>query len=153
MSTELTKKQQKAQAFRAKQKAKKGGRGEVDIQDVPEADLDVDGDDVVSEKTVKREEKAEGRKRKREDGQSGDASGAGPSTAAGAVDAKAEDGADSKAKAKSKGKGKKSAWDDDEADGEGGEAGKAGKKTKKDVKQRFILFIGKLSLPCIWLRS
>ncbi|ORX40126.1 hypothetical protein BD324DRAFT_679179 [Kockovaella imperatae] len=125
MSSHLSRKQQKSQAFKAKQKAKK--RGETIPEDVPEQDLieDVDevvdevvGDDVVDEP--------------------------GSSTGTGVVKGKGkalptETDGPIKEKVSAGGKGKKkakTAWDEDE-DGEQ-------VKTKKDIKQRFILFIGNL---------
>lgn len=115
MSTTLTKKQQKALAFRSKQKAKRSGKEEVVPQDVPEQDpIEDDGADEVDQPVVAESSK----KRKRE-----------------------EEAPGNKAGAKVKGKGKaKNAWDD-EAEGE---EGKIGKKSKKEIKQRFILFVGEL---------
>ncbi|GFZ45248.1 hypothetical protein JCM24511_02974 [Saitozyma sp. JCM 24511] len=117
MSAPLTKKQQKALAFRSKQKAKKADLPEPDA--VPEEDIDDAGDVidavVVSKSSAPAEaSSSKDRKRKRDEGE------------AEAVP--------------KKGKGKKTAWDDDE-EGEG-EEGK--KKSKKEVKQRFILFVGNL---------
>lgn len=123
MSAPLTKKQQKALAFRSKQKAKKADLPEPDA--VPEEDIDDAGDVidavVVSKSSAPAEaSSSKDRKRKRDEGE------------AEAVP--------------KKGKGKKTAWDDDE-EGEG-EEGK--KKSKKEVKQRFILFVGEWisSLAC-----
>ena len=113
----LTKKQQKAAAFKNKQKSKRRGDGEVEQPDVPEQDLlDDDGEEV--EKVVVKKEKA-----KKE-----------------VVKDVEEGGAEESEK--KKGKRKKTAWDDDEEEEEGE---KVAKKSKKDIKQRFILFVGKSS--------
>lgn len=59
MSATLSKKQQKALSFRAKQKAKKE-----DVQDVPEADLEEEEEEAIA--PVPETIKESGRKRKRE---------------------------------------------------------------------------------------
>lgn len=64
MSTALTKKQQKAQAFRSKQKSKKGGKEDVIPQDVPEQDLIEGQDETVEDEAVIAEPS---NKRKREE--------------------------------------------------------------------------------------
>ncbi|ORY28487.1 hypothetical protein BCR39DRAFT_482486 [Naematelia encephala] len=115
MSTTLTKKQQKAQAFRAKQRAKKSGKGETEQDEVPEVDLLEDDVPAETEATIAESSSSSSKKRKRE----------------------GEEEKEPKASA-GKGKGKKTAWDDEEQDGD------AAKKTKKDIKQRFILFVGNL---------
>ena len=122
MAEGLTKKQQKAAAFKNKQKSIRRGDGEVEQPDVPEQDLlDDDGEEV--EKVVEKKEKA-----KKE-----------------VVKDVEEGGAEESEK--KKGKRKKTAWDDDEEEEEGE---KVAKKSKKDIKQRFILFVGKCSpfKPC-----
>lgn len=123
MSAALTKKQQKALAFKSKQKAKRRGEGDGQVEDVPEQDLLADDE----EPTVTASEKAE----------------------AEAKPAASEQKADKNVhlregeSEKKKGKRKKTAWDDEEEDdAEDGE--KASKKSKKDVQQRFILFVGNL---------
>lgn len=123
MSTALTKKQQKALAFRSKQKAKRSGKEDIEPQDVPEQDpieddadiaeaagVDVDGPGVAESS----------KKRKRED-----------------------DKSEAKVDVKGKGKGKaRNAWEEEEG-GDGEKAGKKSKKEiKKEIKQRFILFVG-----------
>lgn len=119
----LTKKQQKAQAFRSKQKAKKSGRAlpeDVPESDIPDEDIGEDGGVIA--------EASSSKKRKRGDAEAGDGEG---------KEGKPEDltgGAKGKAKSIGKGKGK---WEED-----GEEDGKATKKSKKEIKQRFILFIG-----------
>lgn len=114
MSAALSKKQQKALAFRNKQKAKK--RGGEEPEDLPEADLIDEEEPVVAEKT---KPAAEGKKRKREED-------------------KGEKSEEAEAdKADKKGKGKK-----EKAAAEGEEDDEDKKKSKKDIKQRFILFIG-----------
>lgn len=113
----LSKKQQKALAFRAKQKQK--AKGLPEPEDVPENDLVDDNDDAAEASTdskAKPSKAAEGKKRKRDDDTEAAADG---------EDDTAKDGK----KAAKKGK---TAWDDEEEK----------KKTKKDIKQRFILFIG-----------
>jgi len=120
MAEALTKKQQKALAFKNKQKSKRRGDGELEQPDVPEQDLLNDDDEEVPEKVVEKKEKA-----KKE-----------------VVKDTEEGGAEESEK--KKGKRKKTAWDDDEEEEEGE---KVAKKSKKDIKQRFILFVGKLSSP------
>lgn len=124
MAEGLTKKQQKALAFKSKQKSKRRGDGEVEQEDVPERDLlDDEGNEVPAE-----EAKAEVKKSKKDKEP--------------VVDAAEES-------EKKKGKRKKTAWDDEE-EGEA-EAEKPAKKSKKDVQQRFILFVGKLECPDLGL--
>ncbi|ODO05231.1 nucleolar protein 6 [Cryptococcus wingfieldii CBS 7118] len=126
MSTTLTKKQQKALAFRSKQKAKKSGT-EVP-EDLPEQDLDDNDENEQPEVVVKANEKEKSAgKRKRDDEEEKEPSA---------------DDEDTTTKPEDKGKGKetkkrKTAWDEEEE----------GKKNKgrKDAKQRFILFIGNLT--------
>jgi len=123
MSATLSKKQQKAAAFRAKQKAKK--RGIEEPEDVPEADLDENNDEdaTIAEKssaTKGADDKEKGKKRKREDDEE-------------AGDEEEGEGKDKKGNKKGKGKDK---------DGE------EEKKSKKDIKQRFILFIGAFVDAC-----
>ena len=117
MAEALTKKQQKALAFKNKQKSKRRGDGELEQPDVPEQDLLNDDDEEVSEKVVEKKEKA-----KKE------------------VTKDVEEGGAEESE-KKKGKRKKTAWDDDEEEEEGE---KVAKKSKKDIKQRFILFVGEL---------
>lgn len=117
MAEALTKKQQKALAFKTKQKSKRRGDGEIEQPDVPEQDLLDDDEEVVVEKVVEKKEKA-----KKEATKDVEEAGAEESE-------------------KKKGKRKKTAWDDDEEEEEGE---KVAKKSKKDIKQRFILFVGKL---------
>jgi nucleolar protein 6 len=127
MSAPLTKKQQKALAFRSKQKAKKADLPEPDA--VPEEDID-DADEVVdavvvSHSSATAEASSSGDKKRKRDGGEAEA-------------------------APKKGKVKKTAWDDDEeGEEEEGEEGK--KKSKKEVKQRFILFVGEwiVLLACL----
>jgi hypothetical protein len=119
MAEALTKKQQKALAFKNKQKSKRRGDGELEQPDVPEQDLLNDDDEEVPEKVVEKE------KTKKE-----------------VVKDSEEGGAEESEK--KKGKRKKTAWDDDEEEEEGD---KVAKKSKKDIKQRFILFVGKLPSP------
>jgi nucleolar protein 6 len=121
MAEALTKKQQKALAFKTKQKSKRRGDGEVEQPDVPEQDL-LDDDEEVPEKAVEKKEKP-----KKEVAKDVEEAGAEESE-------------------KKKGKRKKTAWDDDEEE----EGDKVAKKSKKDIKQRFILFVGKL--PCAIVR-
>lgn len=116
MAEALTKKQQKALAFKNKQKSKRRGDGELEQPDVPEQDL-LDDDEEVPEKVVEKKEKA-----KKE------------------VTKDVEEGGAEESE-KKKGKRKKTAWDDDEEEEEGE---KVAKKSKKDIKQRFILFVGEL---------
>lgn len=120
----LSKKQQKAAAFRAKHKAKVDA-----IPDVPEADVDL----AAEEEAVAPEPEGK-RKRKRE----------GDEDVEGEVKAKEEAKGKGKAKGK-KGEGnKKKDGDADEEDGvEEGDDEKP--KKSKDTKQRFILFIGESS--------
>ncbi|KAK8858533.1 hypothetical protein IAR55_002760 [Kwoniella newhampshirensis] len=122
----LTKKQQKALAFRSKQKAKKAG-GEAP-PDLPEED-EVAQDDEEDHKTVSLSTK--GRSKKEDDGQ-----GNGDDIEGSEV---VEDGTKASEGSKDKGKKRKTAWDEDE---EG--AAEKGKKGRKDAKQRFILFVGNL---------
>lgn len=129
----MTKKQQKALAFRAKQKGKKSGKQEVVPEDVPEQDLvdDNEVEDVAEVPAV-----AEASKK----GKSTDANKGKPSTAA--AEGSSTDVKEAKT-AQAKGKGKaKNAWDEGE-DAEGD--AEDGKKSKKEIKQRFILFVGKLA--------
>jgi len=116
MAEALTKKQQKALAFKNKQKSKRRGDGELEQPDVPEQDLLNDDDEEVSEKVEKKE------KAKKEVAKDVEEGGAEESE-------------------KKRGKRKKTAWDDDEEEEEGE---KVAKKSKKDIKQRFILFVGEL---------
>jgi type IV secretory pathway VirB10-like protein len=117
MAEALTKKQQKALAFKNKQKSKRRGDGELEQPDVPEQDLLNDDDEEVPEKVVEKKEKA-----KKE------------------VTKDVEEGGAEESE-KKKGKRKKTAWDDEEEEEEGE---KVAKKSKKDIKQRFILFVGEL---------
>jgi len=64
MSTRLTKKQQKALTFRAKQKAKRSGRAEAEQEDVPEQDLE---EDEVVDAVVVAEGSGKKRRRHEED--------------------------------------------------------------------------------------
>ena len=128
MSTALTKKQQKAQAFRAKQKAKKSGKEDVIPADIPEQDP-IDDEDVPDKDDATIAESSKTRKREEAEG----AEMGGSTTAA-------------------KGKGKaKTAWDDEDG------LGQPVKKSKKEIKQRFILFVGEYffsDLPasrCRWM--
>ncbi|WVN86497.1 uncharacterized protein L203_101661 [Cryptococcus depauperatus CBS 7841] len=120
MSANLTKKQQKALAFRNKQKAKKAD-GETPA-DLPEEDIIQDDVDQPKEKSVGIDLS---KKRKRDEQE------------------KEKTGSDTdeiskKTKDQEK-KKRKTAWDEDE-----GEHGKT-EKNKKDAKQRFILFVGNLT--------
>jgi hypothetical protein len=117
MAEALTKKQQKALAFKNKQKSKRRGDGELEQPDVPEQDLLNDDDEEVPEKVIEKKEKA-----KKEVAKDVEEGGAEESE-------------------KKKGKRKKTAWDDEEEEEEGE---KVAKKSKKDIKQRFILFVGEL---------
>jgi hypothetical protein len=117
MAEALTKKQQKALAFKNKQKSKRRGDGELEQPDVPEQDLLNDDDEEAPEKVVEKEKAKKDVVKDVEEG--------------GAEESE-----------KKKGKRKKTAWDDDEEEEEGE---KVAKKSKKDIKQRFILFVGKLS--------
>ncbi|WWD18422.1 hypothetical protein CI109_102872 [Kwoniella shandongensis] len=121
----LTKKQQKALAFRSKQKAKKAGQEAP--PDLPEEDEVVPDDD---EKTVSVNVSGPSKEKSKKEGE-GDA---------GEEDEGAATKKDGES-TKDKGKKRKTAWDEEE-EGEG-EAGK-GKKGRKDAKQRFILFVGNL---------
>jgi len=128
MAEGLTKKQQKALAFKSKQKSKRRGDGEVEQEDVPEQDIvDDEGNEVPAE-----EAKVEVKKSKKDK----EAEGKEPVAEA------AEESE------KKKGKRKKTAWDDEEEEAAEGE--KPAKKSKKDVTQRFILFVGKSSF---WIPS
>ena len=122
MSSEvvLSRKQQKSQAFKAKQRAKK--RGEAEPEDVPEEDL-IDEEEEEDEQVVTSEDskKLKGK-------------------------AKEQNGVETKVKSQAEEPRKKrkikTAWDEDDvADGE------ETKKGKKDIKQRFILFIGASQAP------
>ncbi|WVQ82999.1 hypothetical protein IAT38_005137 [Cryptococcus sp. DSM 104549] len=126
MSAPLTKKQQKALAFRSKQKAKKAGAEEP--ADLPEEDVMQDDEEVVveEEKVVSKGDK----KRKRTGEEDGD------DAEAGEAGGEEEKGAKGKEGEKKK---RKTAWDEEE----GGEEAKKG-KGRKDAKQRFILFVGNL---------
>ena len=115
MSAPLTKKQQKALAFRSKQKNKKYGREEVIPDDIPEQDAVEETDEVVD--STPHAEEFKKRKRANE--------------VVEPVDVKGKDQAPMKAK---------TAWDDEEGEEEG-----EGKKSKKEIKQRFILFVGTFS--------
>lgn len=116
MAEALTKKQQKALAFKSKQKAKRRGEINGEAEDVPEQDLIED--EATEEATTSKEADKKSIKPKAKEGE--------PESE------------------KKQGKRKKTAWDEDEA--EGGEEGadKPSKKSKKDVTQRFILFVGNL---------
>lgn len=124
MAETLTKKQQKAQAFRSKQKEKKSGRAEVVPEDVPEQDLIEDNDetaDVASTKT--KGNTGEASTKKKEGGEGKDV-----------LKELKKGGKDVKGKGKAKNE-----W----AEGEEGAAeGAEKKKSKKEIKQRFILFVG-----------
>lgn len=131
MAEALTKKQQKAQAFRSKQKDKKSGRPEVVIQDVPEEDLIDDNDDEAPSKDVTSKDAktktsaGEASAKPKKDGESG------------VVKELKKGGKDVKGKGKAKNE-----W----AEGEEGEKeGAEKKKSKKEIKQRFILFVGEWS--------
>lgn len=117
MTEGLTKKQQKALAFKSKQKAKRRGEINGEADDVPEQDLIDDNEE---------DETTEGAKGKK-------------STKAEGVVSEPES-------EKKKGKRKKTAWDEDEPEAQEGAEGseKPAKKSKKDVQQRFILFVGNL---------
>ncbi|KGB74861.2 nucleolar protein 6 [Cryptococcus deuterogattii R265] len=124
MSAPLTKKQQKAAAFRSKQKAKKAG---VEAPpDLPEEDVVEDAEAVAEEQALDQATKK--RKRNAEDENTENA---------GTVE-EAEMSVKPKNQEKKK---RKTAWDEE---GEGESEGKKG-KGKKDAKQRFILFVGNLS--------
>lgn len=122
MSENLSKKQQKALAFRAKQKSKK--RGDVQPDAVPEQDVIVE-DDAIAGEEGEAGPSTLSKKRKREAPMSE------------GVDLAAEV---KKGKQSAKGKGKAAGWAED--DEETGEDGVKPKKSKKEVKQRFILFVG-----------
>ena len=138
ISSHLTRKQQKAQAFKSKQKAKKRG-DDTEQQDVPEQDPveDIGDDDAVVSET--RQSKTSGSRK------------AGKSSVEGGLDV----GSSAKRKVGlgtvlGKGKKRKTAWDEedgDEAENEGSAAVTTKEKSekKKEVKQRFILFIGMLN--------
>lgn len=126
MTEALTKKQQKALAFKEKQKQKR--RGEINgvADDVPEQDLIEDEAPEQSE-ADKQASKVKAAK---------DKAAAAAAAAASSTESESE---------KKQGKRKKTAWDEDEAGKEGGEESeKPSKKSKKDVTQRFILFVGNL---------
>lgn len=135
MAEPMTKKQQKAAAFRQKQKAKKSATIDA-IPDVPEQDID-DGDDAgeISTGKDKAGGSAEGSKKRKRDESGKPATGGG---------VKLADEVKKVVVGKGKGKGKaKSDWEE-EGEGEtGAEGEKSSKKSKKEIKQRFILFIGK----------
>jgi len=120
MSASLTKKQQKALAFRAKQKAKKSGRADGEQEDVPELDLEVD--EVVDAVVIAQASKKKRRHDTKELNESEKMTGESKSTT-------------TREKVKSR---LKIAWDDDQED-----EGDGGKKSKKEIKQRFILFVGR----------
>lgn len=129
MAENLTKKQQKALAFRAKQKGKKSGKQEVVPEDVPEQDL-VEDNEVEAVAAVSDAAEASKKGKGIDAGKEEKAEGC-------SKDVKETKGA------KAKGKGKaKNAWEEGE-EGEGGEDAE-GKKSKKEIKQRFILFVGEL---------
>ena len=112
MSAIITKKQQKALAFRAKQKAKKSGHIGEDQQDVPEQDLP---ENETHDPSLTAEGSAEKRKLK-------------------VVNPERSANDDNKAGLRKK---RKAAWDDEEEKEVGEET-----KSKKEIKQRFILFVG-----------
>lgn len=121
MSVPLTKKQQKAAAFRSKQKAKKAG---VEAPpDLPEEDVVEDAEVAVEEQAL--DQAAKKRKRNVEDEN------------AETIDTVEEGDISVKPKDHEK-KKRKTAWDEE---GDGESEGKKG-KGKKDAKQRFILFVG-----------
>lgn len=121
MSVPLTKKQQKAAAFRSKQKAKKAG---VEAPpDLPEEDVVEDAEVAVEEQAL--DQAAKKRKRNVEDEN------------AETIDTVEEGEISVKPKDREK-KKRKTAWDEE---GEGESEAKKG-KGKKDAKQRFILFVG-----------
>ncbi|WVQ73169.1 hypothetical protein IAR50_002733 [Cryptococcus sp. DSM 104548] len=126
MSTALTKKQQKALAFRSKQKAKKSG-AEVP-EDLPEQDLDDNDESEQPEVAAKSDEKEKSAGKRKRDDEEGNEPSAGDE--------------DTASKSEEKGKGKetkkrKTAWDEEE--------GEKKNKGRKDAKQRFILFVGNLT--------
>lgn len=137
----LTKKQQKAQAFRAG----KGKKDRAEPEDVPEQDVLPDEEEPVpaAEATESAEYKAKSKSKKSKEkklkeklakeGTDGPATSVKP--------AKSE---------KAKGKEKEVVKDgeDAKADAVEGEE-KPAKKTKKDIKQRFILFVGEYMVPLI----
>ncbi|AAW43170.1 hypothetical protein CNBD3790 [Cryptococcus deneoformans B-3501A] len=124
MSETLTKKQQKAAAFRSKQKAKKAG---VEAPpDLPEEDVVEDAEAAEEEQVLDQATKK--RKRNVED-----------ENAENVVTVE-ESEVSIKPKDHEK-KKRKTAWDEE---GDGESEGKKG-KGKKDAKQRFILFVGNLS--------
>lgn len=125
MSVPLTKKQQKAAAFRSKQKAKKAG---VEAPpDLPEEDVVEDAEVAVEEQAL--DQAAKKRKRNVEDEN------------AETIDTVEEGDISVKPKDHEK-KKRKTAWDEE---GEGESEAKKG-KGKKDAKQRFILFVGMSSI-------
>ena len=130
MAEALTKKQQKAQAFRSKQKAKKSGKNEEPQQDVPEQDL-VD-DNEENEESAK---DAGGAAVKAKD-IAGEASTKRKSDAGADVVKELKKGGKD---VKGKGKAQNEWAEGEEGEGEG-VAEK--KKSKKEIKQRFILFVG-----------
>lgn len=129
MSAPLTKKQQKAAAFRSKQKAKKAG---------VEAPLDLPEEDVVEDAEALEEEQAldQATKKRKRNAEDENAENVGT-----------VEEAEMSVKPKNQEKKKrKTAWDEE---GEGESEGKKG-KGKKDAKQRFILFVG---MPVITLNA
>lgn len=57
MSSTLSRKQQKAQAFKSKQKAKRSGKGDTDQPDVPEVDLDDEQEPAIAESSSSKKRK------------------------------------------------------------------------------------------------
>ncbi|CAD6570793.1 MAG: hypothetical protein TREMPRED_006021 [Tremellales sp. Tagirdzhanova-0007] len=114
MSDIVTKKKQKALAFRAKQKAKRSGHIDEDQQEVPEQD--VPEDEMHDASLV-----AEGSQSKRRRI---------------AVDSERSAAVDDSVGPKNK---RKAAWEDVEEN-----EGVKERKNKKEIKQRFILFVGNL---------
>ena len=112
MSDIVTKKKQKALAFRAKQKAKRSGHIDEDQQEVPEQD--VPEDEMHDASLV-----AEGSQSKRRRI---------------AVDSERSAAVDDSVGPKNK---RKAAWEDVEEN-----EGVKERKNKKEIKQRFILFVG-----------
>jgi nucleolar protein 6 len=131
MAEALTKKQQKALAFKTKQKSKRRGDGEIEQPDVPEQDL-LDDDDELPEKVVEKKDKKEVVKEVEE---------------AGAEESE-----------KKKGKRKKTAWDDEE-DEEEEQAAKKSKKDIKQrfilfVGELYILhYVAELTSRQPWLQD
>lgn len=129
MSANLTKKQQKALAFRQRSKKK------LQPEDIPEQDIvEEDNEDEIIEQSSSniasssKEGVKVGKKRKRnEEAVKGDE---------GVSKMDLTDGIKGKLKDVGKGKGK---WEGHENEGE------TTKKSKKEVKQRFILFVGELT--------